>query len=252
MSVLLPVATTVGDLCAEAMSEAGLVGLGQQASGEDTTKVWARLQWMLQGWSRKRWLVYHLVTRVVVSTGAASYTLGPGGNLDTGAGSLRPDKIESAFVRQPASAGGLPVDWPLELLQSMEDYNRLPLKALTSFPNCVYYDPSFPLGTLYVNPIPNAAMYSIGVAMKEQLPASFPTLATALTLPYEYYACILYNLALRVRSMRQIPTYPGDQLPMLAKDSFASLRQGNTAIAELTTPVAARSGSYNIFSDRSY
>jgi len=44
---------------------------------------WARLQWMLQQWERKRFLVYHLRDYSVVSTGAISYTFGPQGQFNS-------------------------------------------------------------------------------------------------------------------------------------------------------------------------
>ncbi len=81
----------------------------------------------------------------------------------------------------------------------------------------------------------------------------FLTQASVFSIPYEYYAAMLYNLALRLRPKFAITTYPGDQLPGLAKDSLAVLRGANTAIARLRTPAELlRGGIYNIFSDRNY
>lgn len=252
MALLDPVTTSAGDLIAQALVEAGVVGVGQSPTAEDTQQSWARLQWMLQGWASKRWLVYHLVTKVVTSTGAVSYTVGPGGDFDTGAATLRPDKIESGFLRQLASGGALPIDYDLGLIQSMEGYNLIALKTLQSFSSAIFYDPAYPLGKLYPWPVPNPTVYAIGITIKEQLPVKFPTLATVFTLPFQYFEAILYNLAIRLRSMRQIATQPGDALPGLAKDGLGVLRTGNTAIAELQTNVGTQSGGYNIFSDRAY
>src|SRR5690349_6094455 len=128
MSEIDPANTTVVDLCTAALRECGALGVGQVALADDLRDAQARLQWMLQQWERKRWLVYALVTFVHPSTGALSYTVGPGGNIDTGAGSVRPAKLESGFLRQLVSSQ--PVDYPLEILQSREDYNRVTLKQL--------------------------------------------------------------------------------------------------------------------------
>lgn len=253
MSQLDPSATTVQDLCTAALKECGALGVGQTALAEDITDAWARLQWMLQQWERKRWLVYHLVTYTKVSTGAVSYTVGPGGDINTGASSARPAKLESAFMRQLANTSPNQIDYPLDLLQSMEDYNRIALKQLVSFSNCAFYDPGWPLGTLYLWPVMQATIYAAGITVLEQLPIRFLTLATVLALPYEYYGAILYNLALRLRPKYQIAGFQGDILPSLAKDSLNVLRGANTAIARLQMPGGlARDGIYNIFSDRSY
>jgi len=253
MSALDPATTTMGDLVNEALKESGRIGVGQTPLAEDFNGGWMRLQWMLQQWERKRWLVYHLETKLVVSTGATSYTVGPGGSVDTGVGSVRPDKIESAFVRQLAQSPGNNIDWPLTLLQSMEDYNRIVLKGLVSFPGNAFYDPAWPLGNLYAWPVPTASIYSIGITIKAQLPVSFLNQAVVFTLPYEYYAAVLYNLALRLRPKYGIGTYPGDPLPGLVRDSLAVLRGANAAIARLHVPRdLMRGGLYNIYSDQNY
>lgn len=168
-------------------------------------------------------------------------------------GSVRPPKIESAFLRQIQNSQPNQVDYPMDILQSMEDYNRIALKSLSSFPGAVFLDSQWPLSTLFCYPVPQANIYSINVSVMEQLPSSFSTLATAVNLPYEYYSCILYNLALRLRPVYQIGTYAGDPLPGLAKNALNVVRGPNTQVARLHMPAQlVRPGIYNIFSDRDY
>ncbi len=355
MSQLEAVDTTVTDICTAALKECGALGVGQSALAEDITDAWARLQWMLQQWENKRWLVYHLVTKLITSTGARYYTVGPAGQINTNAiagykledllldaggadyvigdtitlegtpplavenssppiltvltvdgdgailtfeisdpgqipdplpvtynqidtsgagsgatfnfpkyeslddpivtqsGSMRPPRIESAFLRQMVQAGPNRIDWPLELVQSMEDYNRISLKGLVSFPGIAFYDPEWPLGKLYPWPIPNANIYAVGITIREQLPTQFASAGERFSLPYEYYGAIVPNLALRLRPKYQIPTYPGDPLPGIAKDALNVLRTSNAAISRLQVdPTLVRNGLYNIFNDRFY
>lgn len=253
MSALDPANTTIGDLVTECLHEAGALGVGQTALAEDANRCWARLQWMLQQWERKRWLVYHLVTYNKTSTGALSYSLGPGGDLDTGAGTVRPARIESAFLRQLTQSAPNQIDYPLQQLQSREDYNLIRLKTLQSFPQFFFYDTDWPLGHVFAWPVPQANIYGLFVSVLEQLPVKFVTLATKIALPYEYYAAILYNGALRLRPAYQLATYPGDPLPALAKDALNVLRGANTQIAALQVPAdLRRPGPYNIFSDTNY
>lgn len=251
MAVLDPVNTTVGDICTAALSEAGVVGFGQTALAGQIIDAQARLQWMLQEWARKRFLIFHLVTLGVTSTGAQTYSVGPGGDIDTGVGSSRPDKIEMGFFRQLTQSQPNQIDYSLELLQSMEDYNRIALKQLGSFPQAVFYDPGMPLGSLYIWPIPQASIYGVYVTLKAQLPTVFANTSVVFNLPYEYYSAMLYNLATRLRTRYQIPSFPGDTLPGMAKDSLNALRGANTAIARLVSnvPAGRQRGSYNIFSD---
>lgn len=353
MSQLDPQTTTVNDLCIAALKECGQIGVGQTALAEDITDAWARLQWMLQQWQQKRWLVYHLVDYAVVATGQEIYTFGPGGQIDTnsvpsyglqalglanggagytvgnvvsltsgpnagvvgqqpqitvqavdGGGAIttfvvsragqlasplptvftsadangasfqlpiwnflptrisspnnaltsRPDKVESAFLRQIQNSEPNQVDYPLGILESREDYNRIRLKSLVSFPGAVFMDAAWPLSNVYCYPVAQGGgIYELHVTIKQRMPCRFASLATLITLPYEYYEAIVANLAFRLRSRYQIPSFPGDPLPGMVKDSLVVLRGANTEIAELTIdPSLTRSGLYNIFSDTVY
>lgn len=252
MTSQVPSNTTIGDLCTEALKECGYLGLGQTADSASINDAWSRCQWMLQEWERKRWLVYVLQTWSITSTGANSYTIGPGGDIDTGTGSVRPARIESAFLRQLTLSEPNQIDYPLEILESREDYNRITLKQLQSFPGTIFLQTDWPLGTLFCYPVPQASIYAIHVSVMAQLPSSFSSLTTVLSLPYEYYAAILYNLAMRLRVRYQIGTFPGDNLPEQAKSSLKTLRGANTQIARLELPNLNRSYLYNIFSDRFY
>lgn len=253
VSPLTPAATSIGDLIRAAMQDAGVIGIGQTPVQDEVNDAWARLQWMLQTWERKRWLVFHLKTYLLTSTGATSYTVGPGGDFDTGVGSVRPEKLERAFLRQLTQSQPNQIDYPLELLQSMEDYSRIALKTLVSFPTTVFYDSGWPLGTVYFWPVPQASIYAGAIVVREQLPNQFTALTTTIELPYEYYQAIVKNLAMQLRAKYQIPSFAGDVLPGQAKDALNVLRPANAQIARLSSPADLnRPGIYNIFSDRFY
>jgi len=271
MSILNPNTITALDLCLEAMKDAGALGDGQTASSGQLASVQARLQWMVQEWQRKSLLVYHLVTGGVTCTGAQSYTLGPGGAIDTNVNwsqftdqfsssfgsaypvSTRPSKIESAFVRQLVNSQPNQIDYPLRLLQTMNDYNRIALKSLSSFPEFLFYDPAWPLGNLWPWPVPQASIYAMFVTFLDQLPPMFWYSSMVVNLPYEYFNAIVTNLAVRIRPMFGLNTFPGDTLPGMAKDALALLRQANTRITSLQMPTDLLAGAqYNIFSDQIY
>lgn len=253
MTNLVPDEITIGDICRDSLKECGAIGVGQTPLADDVTDAWARLQYMLMQWERKRWLVYHLKTYSLLSTGAVSYTIGPGGQFDTGVGSVRPAKVSSAFTRQQFGQIN-PIDYQLQIMQSMEDYNWITLKSLVAGPGeAIFLDSSWPLARVFVWPVPQAHVYEIHVTVYEQLPYQFATLATAFELPYEYYGAMLYNLAIRLRPKYRMGTYPGDPLPGMAKDALNVVRTPATQIAKLRMPsTLRRRGMYNIFSDRPY
>jgi hypothetical protein len=263
MSIIDPNATTLGDLCIEALRECGAFGLGQTPLADDVNGAAFRLQTMLQQWQRKRWFVYHLVDLAVTSTGQSMpnqpYTVGPGAQYNTGLGSTRPDRVERAYMRQLVLSQPNQIDYPLELLQSKEDYANIALKGLKSFPTAAYYDPDWPTGKLFIYPVPQANLYAVHILVRAQLPQNFSPsagntwLTTPFEIPFEYYGAMLYNLAVRLRPKYQLPSWPGDPLPGLAKDALNVLREANTQIARLTMPAdLLRDGLYNIFNDRFY
>lgn len=251
-SFVVPGEVTIGDLCEQALRECGAVGVGQTPLADDVTEAWGRLQFMLQQWDKKRWLVYHLKTYNILSRGEQSYSFGPGADFDTGPDSMRPSKISSAFTRQQFQATN-PIDYQLEILQSKEDYNQITLKSLVAGPGeAIFLDSDWPWSYVYIWPIPQANIYEIFVTVYEQIPFEYANLSTIIVLPFEYYNAILYNLAIRLRPKYRLGTYPGDSLPGMARDSLAVVRGNANQIMKLRMPegIRRRGGTYNIFSDR--
>lgn len=235
--------TTAADLIAQALKISGVTGVGQPGAAEDVTDALVHLNQMLAQWSRKRWLVFHLVDTAVTSTGAPSYSVGPGGDFDI----PRPDRLEAAYVRQLISGSPNAVDYPLELLAAREDYSRIRLKSLTGWPQAIFYDAAFPLGRVYPHPVPQAGLFELHLVVKDTL-ASCPTPAAALNLPAEYEAALLWNLAVRLRSAYQLA--PDPVAVGLAKDALNVIRNADAQVPRLRMPGALGAGSvYNIFSD---
>lgn len=246
---------TVNDMLTLCLQDAGIIGLGQQPVPADSTNALARLNWMLAGWRRQRWLVYNLQNFGIVTQpdlitglpGKQSYTVGPGGDFDTG-GTQRPDKIEFAFFRQIIPNGPTQqTDYVLEILTSWEDYNRIGIKQLGTFPTCAFYSNDFPLGTLYAWPIPQAYLYELFITVKMQLAGSL-NFTDDLVLPEEYFNAIHWNLTVILRSAYDLPPKPGDIA--FAKDSLNIIRGSNAQIARLQMPgELLRPGIYNPYSD---
>lgn len=235
--------TTPNDLIALAFKDSGVFGIGQTPNAEDTNDALNRVNMMLAQWQRKRWLIWHLVTNSLVSTGAQSYTVGLGGDYNI----ARPDKIESAFFRQ-INIAPLAPDYPLEILEAREDYNRISLKNLTAFPQYIFYDSAYPTGSIYPWPLAQANIYEIHITTKAVL-SQFTSLAQTIDLPAEYFAAIFYNLCARLR-----PAYglqPDPTIVALARDSLNVLRMANAQIPRLQMPDGLVSrGVYDVYSDQ--
>lgn len=200
---------------------------------------------MLAEWQVQRWLVYHLVDVSKVSTGAQSYTVGPGGDYNVVAA---PDRLEAAFFRQLVQSQPNQIDYPLELLQSREDYNNIALKQLASFPQCIFYDSNYPLGVIYPWPVPQANIYEVHITLKAIL-TQIAALNTVINLPLQYHNAIYRNLLVLFRSAYDLPPKPVDVA--LAKKALDVIRGANAQIARLTMPMdLVRPGIYNPYSDQ--
>lgn len=237
--------TTAAEMIQLALVDAGIYGRGQTAPAEDTNRALTRMNWMISSWARKRWLVYHLIDVVYTSTGAQSYTVGSGGNFNT----PRPDRIESAFARQILPSQQNPIDYPLEILQSREDYNQIALKTMGTWPSVAFYDSAYPLGYLYIWPVPQAGQFDLHISLKQPL-ERITNLADSFVLPPEYDAALHHNLVVRLRVAYQLPADPVQV--GLAKDSLNVLRGANTQIPSLKMPsaVVGRNRAYNVYSDQ--
>ena len=241
-----------------ALKLSGALGVGQTALAEDTNDAFALLNMMIGQWAQKRWLVYHLIDVALPMTGAQSYSIGPGGDLDT----TRPDRIESAFMRMGAApatgdfgfqldvslldvtrmdgsgmlivADPTPrsVDYPLDIIEAREDWNRIGYKGISGFPSSVFYDSGFPMGTLYVNPIPGP-QFELHLSLKQAL-AEFSDSATDINLPAQYHEALLYNLAVRLAPMYGLP--PRQDVMQLASASLNTIRISNVQIGRLQMP----------------
>lgn len=216
-----------------ALRASGVLAQGQTASGSMNQDAMDLLNAMVGQWAVKRWLVYHLIDLTHTCTGAKTYTVGAGGDFDV---SVRPNEIDSCYVSmyygQPNQ-----IDRPLEIIPAREDYNRITLKSLNSYPYLAYYDNSIPLGTLYVWPIPSS-LYTLTLSVKTPLPAE---------LPAEYQEALIYNLAARLRAFYQME--PDGAVIGLAKAALNTVRTANAQVQRLQMPGGMGKGGnrFNIY-----
>ena len=238
--------TTPQKLINLALKKIGVLAAGQTPLADDITDAFDELNLMLGEWNAQRWLVYHLVTQSTPSTGAESYTIGPGAGTTIQV-PLRPNTIESAFFRQN-NITPLSPDYPLEVVLAREDYNRIRLKNLSAFPQYLFYDSGWPVGTLYPWPLMMSGLYELFVSYKDTL-RSMQSTDMQVNLPPQYYTAILYNLALRLRPGYQLPMDP--VLMALAQASLSVVRESNAQVRRLRMPSNLISrGSYNPYSDQ--
>ena len=239
---------TAQDIINFSLRAAGVLGVGQTALAEDNSDALAALNAMLGLWQQKRWLSFHTTDNAFTSTGALSYSVGPGGNFNI---QTRPNRLESAFFRQFVNSTPNQVDYPLAILESREDYNAIALKSLQSWPQYIFYDTAWPLGYVYPWPLPAAGIYELHLTFRGPELQFFTSYTQVINLPYAYYEAIWSNLCLRLAPIYGFSC--SDDIRRLASDLLGSIRAANAQISQLRMPTfLKRDGLYNIFSDTSY
>jgi hypothetical protein len=234
------------DICTAALLRAGVTGVGNPPSADQISRALALLNDMLALWSSKRWINYAEIDHTIVVTGAQSYTIGPGGDVNVTA---RPDRIEWGYVRLLNSGASMPVDIPLEPIGSYEDYSRVTLKRLLTQPGWFFYDSGFPLGRIYPLPIPSLpSQYELHFGTRIILPVLIAP-ATNIVLPPQYTYAMKWNLASEVRAEWRLPA--AKDIDAKAQDGLNTIRSATVQVPTLSLP-AGRAGSqgiYNPFSD---
>lgn len=221
--------TTPRTIITQALKVSGVTGVGQIANADDVSDALFALNAMLGQWARKRWINFRLADVTVSMTGAAAYTVGVGGDVSID----RPDRIESAFARLRPSQN-YPMDYPVEVIESREDWNRIRSKTMRGIPSAVFYDPSYPLGMLNVWPVASPGQaYDVHLSVKNGVTA-FTNLDADYMMPPEYDAALLYGLAARLRPAYQLG--PDPTVTALALDAMNTIRRTNAAIPLLSMP----------------
>lgn len=229
----------VGELLQNALVDGGIIGLDEDIEQEIITKAFRYANWMLALWARKRWLVYSLSEYHFISTGAHTYKVGEGQIVDI---NPRPDRLQYAYMRflalRPGSPPQFPVDIPLDIIASREDYSQINVKTVGTLPWRIFYDPQWPVGVLHPWPVPQQGLYGIHVGFKTVLPR-FQSLQQVINFPPEYEVALNWNLARTLRAAFSLP--PSPEISSLARDALNAIRMANQAMWTQRLPVHLRS-----------
>lgn len=220
---------TAQDIIKRSLRLSTILGSGDPLPDDEATDAMLSFNGMLDSWGAERLMVYELVEESFTwPASTTSRTIGSSGDFDT----VRPIKIDSAFTRDSASN-----DTPLRIIE-VNAYNTIELKLLegSMYPDFLYYDPSYPLGTLKLVYTPDSAttLHLSSVKGFTQLAA----LTTTVAFPPGYYDAFCYGL-----SVRLCPEYGKVPTPEV-KDMAAQLKRtlkgvnGPTLVARLDAGVA--------------
>ena len=203
-----------GNLVAAALRAALGTLPGEGIDGGEAEHALGVVNGLLAAWSADGLLPNARTLEPFALTAAQpTYTIGPGGQMNT----ARPDAVKLAFRRDPSGS-----DTPLELM-TRERWAGIAAKTTPGLPEGVYYDPTSPLGTLHVWPVPDTPCTLFLDGLKP-LP-QFSGMAAVLTLPGEYAEPLKYLAAERLCVDYGMPV--SRDLAKLVASSKAALRKHN-------------------------
>lgn len=233
--------TTPKSLVEFAMRAVGVLAEGQSMSADGLSDGMTALNAMLAQWNRRRWLIFHLIDKEFTPSGAESFTVGPGGDINM----PRPASIAAARFRQTGLSVPARVDMPLEVVNSREDYAGIRLKNMAGWLEAVYYDAGYPLGIVNLWPVPQAGLFTVILTFQSPL-GGFSRPVRSVMLPEEYHEAIWSNLAIRLGAI-----YPGtvvsDDTRNIAAAGLQTIRMANLQLpTRRMSPGSWRAGRYDI------
>lgn len=222
------------DLMRSSFRASGVLRPGQQPNNSEITDSLFVLNSMLESWSLESLIIYEIRRTQYPLTGAASYTIGPGGDFDQ----PRPVRIESAGYLYSG------MESPTSVISNQKWAMG---GGPTNQGGCagVYYDKAFPVATIHLRPVPSTAA---ALALYAWTPlGQVVSESESVQLPPGYADAIRYNLAVRIAA--EWGRQPRPDVLQLAIDSKAIVKSFNSSPPpEMRTDLGG--GYYDICSDR--
>ena len=190
------------DLIRATLRLIGAISSSETPNADESSDALEALNLMLGSWGASRFLSASTGKVTKAMTGASSYTIGVGGDIDT----TRQTSIYTAHW----SNGGL--DYPLTVLD-YADYEQIGIKNIGSIPEYIVLKPNNPLSTIYLFPVPANGT----LTLDNIRPATDLTLADDLPYPPEWIRALKYNLAIEIAPEFGFSVSP--EIVALAKES---------------------------------
>lgn len=202
------------DIITRALRTINVLGDGETATASQAQDALAALNDVLEGWSNENLMSYVPVSESFsLVPGQISYTIGPGGDINT----VRPSQMTFAFVRLNG------IDFALDLITDAQ-YNSIDLKSLTGgIPSVLYYEPSYPLAKINIWCAPDASNQVLHIESLKPF-ARLSSISATIVYPPGYERALRYALAQEL--MLEYGTANTAVIEM-AKSSKADLKRRN-------------------------
>lgn len=181
---------TALDLISGSLRLLGAIAPGEVPSGAEGADGLTALNDLIESWNIERLQIPAIQrTTHTLTIGLNPHTIGTSGTFNT----TRPVKIENAGLMLSGSS----IEHPLHPLTEQE-WAEIVTKAQSGQPGEFFYRANFPLGAIYLNPVPSAADTLVLYTWTPL--SSVAALATTLAFAPGYNRALRYNLAVEIAS----------------------------------------------------
>jgi len=165
---------------------------------------------MLNEWSTRRSGIYTVTKEThTLTIGVGEYSIGPTGDIVTS----RPIRMLDAYIDNNDS------DYKVAIIDR-EWWNRRAFKELTAIPSELYYEPTFPDGTIRLYPEPSGT-YILNIDTAKPL-AQYTSITDDLNLPPEYENSLKFNVA--IDWANELGVDPSNVVAARAAETYKNLR----------------------------
>lgn len=226
--------TSALDIITQAARLIGVTYKSEQLDSDEANDGLIMLNDMLDVWSNDNLISNAYTLESFPLTGAASYTIGSGGDFNTS----RPINLVTAVVRLSS------VDYPIGIITPEEYQLEVPIKSISSsIPQFLTYDNGFPLGIITIYPVPVTGS-TLRILSNKPI-TNISALTTTITLPPGWKKALKYNLAIDMA-----PEYgvePSGAVIQIARMSLGAIKR-TTAINNAMPFMPSGDQKYSIYS----
>lgn len=221
---------TFGDIITDALTEINALTPGQPIDAADMQLALTRGNAFLDACNGSPLMQYvRRLDAYTFGTSKEAYTIGRGAGADFNA--ERPTEIlEAAIVLTTASPN---VFVPLTMVNADEWANFYVLNYSTSIPAIMWYETTYPNGTMHFLGVPSLTDYEVRILTSQQL-GQAANIGTQFVFPPGYYDAFMYSLAERLCNpfgkTGEIPA----RLRNMAREARAAVKSGNGETPRIT------------------
>lgn len=192
------------DLIRSSLRLIGAISSSETPASDETMDALEALNLLLSSWGASRFLSKNTQTITHTLTGAASYAIGSGGDINA----TNPTEIYTAKYTN----GGL--DYTLKVIDFV-DYEQISVKNISSIPEFIALKPDYPLSTIYLYPTATGGTLTINAVTPKTDLDTDTNLSN--TYPPEWIRALKYNLAVEIAPEYGVTVSP--EIAALARES---------------------------------